>query len=459
MIDPSYSQDAEQSVLGMMMMAGASEQADKISRLLIAEDFFLVQHQLIWNAILAIRVTGGEVDPVLVSETNQDLDFSYLIDVCDSHGSHGNGYLYANIVKDKSQERKAVAALYAAVETLSDKDMGDWQSRLKRAEDAVSSAFNQTKAGSSGLQHIAGIAKLWTKELVDRIDGVTPVKGFETGIDGLDNLIEPKLMPPGSLVVVGARPKMGKSAILTMMADKFAGKQRLATAVFSMEMPSGQVWERLLTGGIGLSPDTFYQPLSPNDYHKITEYSGDRMTAPLYIDDTPGVTIGHIKSESRKLARKGKVGLICVDYLTLMDAPKADRNDLSYGKITKELKNLARELGCVVLLLTQLNRKIEDRPVMKRKPMPSDSRDTGQIEQDCDMWIGLFRAGAYEPSIKYPDLTELVVRLNRHGKTGSVYLSMRDGYFAQIPQIAAKANDEANEKEISPVPKSQKGYG
>lgn len=458
MNEPAYSKDAEQAVLSAMMMAGEGKMADKISRLLNPDHFFLVEHKNIWKAIQVLRMKGQDIDPVMVTETDEALDFDYVIGLCESFASAANAVTYAKIIKEKAQERAAVGAIYEAVATLSDKANGEWGERLKKAENAVMGALSQSKDGSAGLVHISGIAKLWTKELVDRIDGVNPIKGFPSGISELDYLIEPKLMVPGSLVVVGARPKMGKSALLTMMADQFAGKLNLQTAIFSMEMPSGQVWERLLTGGTNMSPDTFFKPLSSEDYHDISKYSEQRMKAPLYIDDTPGITIGHIKAEARKLSRKGQVGLICVDYLTLMESPKADRNDLAYGKITKELKNLARELGCVVLLLTQLNRSIESRPIMDRRPMPSDSRDTGQIEQDCDIWIGLFRAGAYAPDCPFPGLTDLIVRLNRHGKTGTVYLDMKHGYFGQLTEAQGTHQSKTNEGKLSPTKEKRGGF-
>lgn len=454
MVEPSYSLEAEQAVLSTMLMAGSGKVADTIARIISADMFYLVEHRDIWAAMVALRSKGQDIDPALIYDHNERISLDYLVDICSSFTSTSNASTYAGIVRDRAQERSATTALYDAISALSDKDAGEWPKRLKRAEDQVLAALGQSTVGSAGLVHIESIAKLWTKDLVDRIDGVNPVSGFGTGIKHLDNLIGPKLMPPGSLVVVGARPKMGKSALLTMMADHFAGKMNLNTAIFSMEMPSNQVWERLLTGGTKLSPDKFYEPLTPDDYYKISEYSSSRMKAPLYVDDTPGITVGHIKSEARKLSRKGQVGLVCVDYLTLMDVDKADRNDLAYGKITKELKQLARELGCVVLLLTQLNRKIEDKPIMDRKPMPSDSRDTGQIEQDCDLWMGLFRAGGYDPECKHPGLTHIMVRLNRHGKTGTSYLNMREGYFVEVDKYDAEMMDEDNANYISPPKKS-----
>ncbi|HHH0529237.1 TPA: DnaB-like helicase C-terminal domain-containing protein, partial [Yersinia enterocolitica] len=157
----------------------------------------------------------------------------------------------------------------------------------------------------------------------------------------------------------------------------------------------------------------------------------------LYIDDTPGLSLSHIVSECRRIKReRGVVGMVLVDYLTLMTAEKADRNDLAYGMITKGLKNLAKELDCVVVLLTQLNRDLEKR--VNKRPQPSDSRDTGQIEQDCDYWLGIYREGAYDENANQQD-TELLLRLNRHGSGGVVFVEQRHGAIYDCNQDQAKA--------------------
>jgi len=171
----------------------------------------------------------------------------------------------------------------------------------------------------------------------------------------------------------------------------------------------------------------------------------------LFIDDTPGASLSHIVSESRRIKReKGKVGMVLVDYLTLMTAEKADRNDLAYGMITKGLKNLAKELDCVVVLLTQLNRDLEKRT--NKRPLPSDSRDTGQIEQDCDYWLGIYREGAYDENANQSD-TELLLRLNRHGNSGVVYCEQRNGSIYDTDQVAA----ENKRRELEEKPRNRKG--
>lgn len=447
MIKPAYSAEAEQAVLYAMMITGDTELSDKLSKMLRSQDFYFPEHRCIWDACQSLTMKGQNLDPVLVAEEANEELLDLTVEICRSYASTANVFTYARIVKDRAKERRALSSLQQGISILTD-STSPFYERLKEVETLIMSGLSSDDMQSKGLVHVKEIARQWTMELAERIEGGNQPAGYSTGIDDLDALIAPKRIVPGSLVVVGARPKMGKSALLSAFAEHFSKKE--ATLVFSQEMPSDQVWERLLTGGVGMSPNKFYSELSGEDYYLVKEYTDHAMKRSLYIDDTPGITIGHIKSESRKISRQHKVGLICVDYLTLMKAPKADRNDLAYGSITKDLKNLARELNCVVVLLTQLNRKLEDRPIMDRKPQPSDSRDTGQIEQDCDMWIGLYRAGAYDEQCPYPDLTHVLVRLNRHGNKGHIYLNMKDGYFEQISSQIGRVRDEANVNYFQP---------
>lgn len=156
----------------------------------------------------------------------------------------------------------------------------------------------------------------------------------------------------------------------------------------------------------------------------------------LMIDSTPGVSLAHIVAECRKVKRqRGNIGLVAVDYLTLMKGEEAERRDISYGAITTGLKNLAKKLDCVVLLLTQLNRKLEERA--DKRPWPADSKDTGQIEQDCDVWIGLYRDAVYNEQAD-KTLMELILRLNREGPSGTAYAQMVDGYIRDIPPDEAQ---------------------
>jgi replicative DNA helicase len=234
-------------------------------------------------------------------------------------------------------------------------------------------------------------------------------------------------------MVVGARPKMGKTMLLNKIANHSAIGLKKATIIFSMEMLQDEVVERAIADESGINSNIFYSGAKhESDWGVVGEATSRLKTSNLYINDQAGLTLNEIKSQSRQVARKHDVGFICVDYLTLMNGEKAERNDLSYGIITKGLKALAKELECCVLLLTQLNRGLENRS--NKRPMPSDSRDTGQIEQDADYWLGLYRESVYNKNVSedHKGYTELELRLNRHGNTGTCYLNMNNGRFEEI---------------------------
>lgn len=309
------------------------------------------------------------------------------------------------------------------------------------AESVVSNILSSIdNRESKGLRDGATIATEWIDGIEDFLNVKT--KPFDFGMKGLDEVMAPKQIKGGSLVVVGARPKMGKTFFATKMAVHYLLNRDEGVSIFSLEMRAADIWERMLSEKTKSNSNNFYTiPMANNSYwdtvgHDNVELAGTKIA----IDDTPGITIKHIKSEVRKQQRKHAHGLIIVDYLTLMDSDStAERNDLKYGEITKQLKALAKELNCVVLLLTQLNRGLESRP--DKRPFPADSRDTGQIEQDCDAWIGLYRERVYNEDAPY-NFTEAIIRLNRTGGTGTGYLALESGYFEDVPTLEAQTQIE-----------------
>lgn len=280
-------------------------------------------------------------------------------------------------------------------------------------------------------------------------------RGLSTGIRSLDELLGVKRIVRGSLFVIGARPKMGKTTLYTQMGINCATVENEPALMFSLEMPEGQMVEKITAQKGRISPNLFYPDMTKDDYGYRGDWNSDLQKATgvmgalietnnLLIDDTPGISLAHVMAESRRIKReRGKVGMILVDYLTLMTADKAERNDLAYGLITKGLKILAKELDCVVVLLTQLNRDLEKRT--NKRPLPSDSRDTGQIEQDCDYWLAIYREGAYDENANQSD-TELLLRLNRHGETGVVYCEQRHGAIYDCDQEAASQRRREKEQ-------------
>ncbi|ELY4202037.1 AAA family ATPase, partial [Cronobacter sakazakii] len=244
----------------------------------------------------------------------------------------------------------------------------------------------------------------------------------------------------------GARPKMGKTTVYQKMAIHCALVENLPTLAFSLEMPTEQLVERIISQHSRVKSDVFYQNGYNENQFAQALAMGTQIADSnnLYIDDTPGLSLAHIVSESRRIKReRGEVGMVLVDYLTLMAAEKADTESQAYGIITKGLKILAKELNCVVVLLTQLNRGSEARA--NKRPLPSDSRSTGQIEQDCDYWLGIYRENEDDETVN-PAETELLLRLNRHGNTGTVYVEQRNGILYDIDQQEARFRKEERER-------------
>ena len=282
-----------------------------------------------------------------------------------------------------------------------------------------------------GLKHISEALGEWLDNIEQVQEDGYDKNAFTTGVESLDEVLGVKGMRRGSLVAVGARPKMGKSAFMSLVANHFSLNLNESVALFSMEMPSVEIAERAMTNRTTVNPAEFYRKMGNESQGRVDSAFAEMIDSKMFVDDGASLSLSHIQRESRRIrSENGSIGLICVDYLTLMEAEKADRNDLAYGMITKGLKNLAKELNCVILMLTQLNRGLENRP--DKRPMPSDSRDTGQIEQDVDLWIGLYKESVYDEEVCDQGLTELLVRLNRHGGTGTAFVYMKQGFHVPI---------------------------
>lgn len=432
--------ESEQAVIGALLEIGdmSLNAPSAILGIVKQASFASMQHQVIFQNIKQMAAAGEYVDLItldarLVNQGKSDMTggFAYLADL-QKMASPSNAVAHAKIVRDSAIERKVNAELNNAMAMLQEKDGRTIYEKVGEVESMISSILDRSiRNESKGLVHCMDVMDKWSEEMENRFKNPEASKGFSTGYKGLDDVIGIKLVRPKSLVVVGARPKMGKTAMLAGMVKSFGLEQNKAVALFSLEMPSDQIMERMICERANVNGDMFYEGGHDEDFAKVTAAMGEYKGSQIYMDDTAGITINHVKSEVRKLAKKQPLGLIAIDYLTLMEAEKADRNDLAYGIITKELKKLAKELDCVVLLLTQLNRSLEQRT--NKRPMPSDSRDTGQIEQDCDLWIGLYREAVYNDEVPKDQagLTEAIVRLNRHGGTGTAYFNLKNGYFVE----------------------------
>lgn len=451
---PPSNYEAEQAVLGSVMVAPDSDNVQKVLGFLNADMFYSRQHGRIFAALQGLNAKGKALDMLTLSdalemqgELEQVGGFAYLADISRNTPSAANVMHYAKVVKDKSTERMAIEQATQMLEVLYSRSGMTTAQKLEAVQALAMKVDDKAKAGNHrGLMTFRDAFNKWTYQVGERLEGNPSSVGLTSGIEALDEMLEPKRIVRGSLFVVGARPKMGKTTVYQKMAIHCALVENLPTLAFSLEMPTEQLVERIISQHSRVKSDVFYQNGYNENQFAQALAMGTQIADSnnLYIDDTPGLSLAHIVSESRRIKReRGEVGMVLVDYLTLMAAEKADTESQAYGIITKGLKILAKELNCVVVLLTQLNRGSEARA--NKRPQPSDSRSTGQIEQDCDYWLGIYRENEDDDTVN-PAETELLLRLNRHGSTGTVYVEQRNGILYDIDQQEARFRREERER-------------
>ncbi|EAO9385378.1 AAA family ATPase [Salmonella enterica] len=471
---PPHSIEAEQAVIGGLLLDDdSSERVQKVLAMLKPDSFYSRPHKILFEEITRMYREQKPVDGLTLfdelerkSLTVSVGGFAYIAEIAKNTPSAANIVAYAMQVRETAMERYAINRMTEATELLYSRNGMTATQKYEAIQAIFTQLTDHAKTGSRrGLRSFGEVMEDWVSDLEKRFDPSGEQRGMSTGISSLDRMLSPKGLVKGSLFVIGARPKMGKTTLYSQMAINCAVRERKPSLLFSLEMPGDQILEKLVGQKSGVNPNIFYLPATDDadqvyqgdydsDFNRAIE-TANRLSEidMLYIDDTPGLSLAHIVSESRRIKReKGCVGMILVDYLTLMTAEKADRNDLAYGMITKGLKNLAKELGCVVVLLTQLNRELEKRT--NKRPLPSDSRDTGQIEQDCDYWVGIHREGAFDDSVP-PGETELILRLNRHGNTGTVYCIQANGAIYDTDQQSAEIRRREREE---PQAKKKGGF-
>ncbi|WP_129678605.1 DnaB-like helicase C-terminal domain-containing protein [Klebsiella variicola] len=458
-----HSLEAEQSVIGGLLLDDdSSERVQKVLAMLKPESFYSKVHQILFAEIRQMIRDNKPVDGLTLFDAleskglvEQVGGFAYIGQIAKNTPSAANIVAYAASVRESAMERYGIQRMTEATELLYARNGMSATEKYEAIQSIFTQLTDHSKTGSRrGARTLADVADDWIAEVEKRFDPNQRSRGLSTGIKSLDDMLEPKGLVRGSLFVIGARPKMGKTTLYSQLALNCAINERLPSIMFSLEMPDKQILERMIGQASGVNTDIFYRGAGRDEEFAIANARLAEMVESqnLYIDDTPGASLSHIIAECRRIKReRGKVGMVLVDYLTLMAAEKADRNDLAYGLITKGLKNLAKELDCVVVLLTQLNRELEKRA--NKRPLPSDSRDTGQIEQDCDYWLGIYREGAYDENYPQGD-TELLLRLNRHGSGGVVFCEQRNGAIYDCDQMQAEMMRRDREQQ----PKSKGGF-
>lgn len=426
---PPHSIEAESSVLGGLLLDNTVY--DRVEDLLQASDFYRYEHQLAYGAISALLNDGHAADVVTVFERLQtqgkDDDvggLKYLNALAQYVPSAANIRRYAEIVRERAVLRKLVAAGDDIATSALNPKGRPVSSILDEAEQKI---FKIGEDGSRMKEGFQGMDQL-VVDLLDRVqelaDNPNELTGTATGFYDLDRMTAG--LQPGDLVVLAARPSMGKTALAINIAEHVALNEGLPVAVFSMEMGAAQLAVRIV-GSIGRINQSHLRngKLTDDEWPRLTEAIEKLRSVQLHIDESAGLKPSELRASARRLARQcGKLGLVVVDYLQLMTGNSSDGDNRAteLGEISRGLKMLAKELQCPVLALSQLNRSVESRA--DKRPMMSDLRESGAIEQDADIIWMLYRDEYYtKDACKEPGVAEVIIVKQRNGPTGTVKLA------------------------------------
>ncbi len=427
---PPNSIEAESSVLGGLLLDNGAW--DRVGDLLTDGDFYRYEHRLIYGVVGGLINASKPADVITVYEQVQNLGkaeeaggLAYLNSLAQCVPSARNIRRYAEIVRERSILRKLISA---SDEIASNAFNTQGKPVAKILDEAEQKIFNIGEEGSRMKQGFQGMESL-VVDLLDRVqemaDNPNDVTGVATGFHDLDRMTSG--LQAGDMIVLAARPSMGKSSLAINIAEHVALNKGLPVAVFSMEMSASQLAVRIV-GSIGRIDQTHLRTghLTDDEWPRLTEAIEKLRNISLHIDETPGLTVSELRANARRLARQcgGRLGLIVVDYLQLMSVSSSmseENRATAVGEISRGLKMLAKELQCPVIALSQLSRGVESRN--DKRPMMSDLRESGAIEQDADVIMFIYRDDYYNKDSKEPGVAEIIISKQRNGPTGTVKLA------------------------------------
>lgn len=437
---PPHSTQAEQSVLGGLMLDDQSY--DQIADMLVDKDFYLREHQLIYRAIgnLAeqnqprdLVTVFNELHRVGVAEDTGGM--AYLAILTRDTPSAANIRAYADIVREQSLKRSLIRVGTEIADSSYNPEGRTATELLSDAESKVFAIAEQRAKGKGGFQPIATLLG----KAVDRIEQLfeqdDPITGISTGFVDFDR--KTSGLQPGDMIVIAGRPSMGKTAFAMNIAENVAIRVKRPVAVFSMEMPGESLAMRMMSslGHIDSNRVRTGQ-LQQDEWPRLSSAISILSEATMHIDDSPALTPTDLGARARRLKREqGDLGLIVIDYLQLMQMPSASENRTNeISAISRSLKALAKELEVPVIALSQLNRSLEQRT--NKRPIMSDLRESGAIEQDADLVVFLYRDEYYNPeTTQDKGIAEIIIGKQRNGPTGTIRMAFK-GQFTRFDDLA-----------------------
>jgi replicative DNA helicase len=426
---PPQSVEAEQSVLGGLMLDNGAW--DRAADVITEADFYRFEHRLIFAAIAALIAASRPADVITVYEQLQTSGkaaeaggLAYLNALAQSVPSAANMRRYAEIVRERSILRKLIAASDEIATNAFNPQGRQVAQILDEAEGKIFKIGEEGARTKQGFQSMDVLAV----QLIDRVtelaeNGAEDVTGVRSGFFDLDR--NTAGLQPGDLLILAARPSMGKTAFALNIAENVAVNEGLPVVVFSMEMGASQLALRMV-GSQGRIDQQHLRTgrLGNDEWGRLTEAVERLSKASIFIDETPALNPAELRARARRQARQcGRLGLIVVDYLQLMSGSGGSEENRAtvIGEISRGLKALAKELQCPVIALSQLNRSVEQRP--DKRPMMSDLRESGAIEQDADVIMFIYRDEYYNKESKEPGVAEIIIAKQRNGPVGTVKLT------------------------------------
>lgn len=440
---PPQALEAEQSILGSLMQN--SERWDQIADTISADDFYRKDHRMIFEAVSGLCEDDQPADVVTVSqwlESRNGLEtiggIAYLGSLVNNTPSATNINAYASIVRERAIIRRLIGAATEIQEMSYEPEGRKAPELLDQAEKKI---FDIAKAGGLAKKEAFQPIKGLLAEALDRIDEMyqsdKDLAGISTGFKDLDNLTAG--LQAGDLIIVAGRPSMGKTSLAMNLAENIALYEKAPAAIFSMEMPGSQLAMRMMASlGRIDSNKVRTGKLDEEDWPRLTSAINLLEKAPIYIDDSPGLTPLQIRAKARRLARQHEhgLGVIVVDYIQLMQSGEMNENRATeISMITRSLKSLAKELNVPVIALSQLNRSLEQRP--DKRPVMADLRESGAIEQDADVIVFIYRDEVYNKESEQKGTAEIIIAKQRNGPIGMVRTTFL-GKYTRFEDYAAE---------------------
>jgi len=421
---PPQNIEAEQAVLGAMLIE--REAISKVAEFLRPEDCYREAHRLIFNAMLELYNKNDAVDMVTVIEFLRKGDkleaaggISYITSLANSVPTAANVLYHAKIVEEKALLRQLINAA-TNIATLGYEGSEEVTGILDTAEKTILAVSSRRLGGEfTPIKSIIFDAFTKIEQLYASKGSIT---GLSTGFKDLDRLTSG--LQPSDLILIAARPSMGKTAFVLNIAQHIGIKEKKAVAFFSLEMSKEQLVQRMLCAESTIDSQRLrIGELEPNDWTKLVAGADRLSSAPIFIDDTSGITVMEMRSKARRLKIEYDLQLIIIDYLQLMQGSSkkgSENRQQEISEISRSLKGLAREIGVPVIALSQLSRSVESRQV--KKPMLSDLRESGSLEQDADIVAFLYRDDYYNPDSEQKNITEVIIAKHRNGPVDTIQL-------------------------------------